>query len=67
MKKTRVLMLVMSLFVLTPALLGSAWGVENRSKSGSKAECELQEAKRGLEEARKNLGGPVASGIKKTI
>lgn len=66
MKKTRVLILVMSLAVLTPALLGSAWGVENRGKHGMKQECELKEAKRELERAKKQLeSAPVVSGTKK--
>jgi hypothetical protein len=46
MKKTRILILVMSLCALTPALLGNAWGVENRGKNGMKQECELKTAKR---------------------
>lgn len=44
--KKRMMMLFVSLFALTPALLGSAWGVENRSKNGEKQECALMTAKR---------------------
>lgn len=40
MKKTRVLILAMSVSAVTPALLGSAWGVENRGRTGHKQECE---------------------------
>lgn len=46
MKKTRILILVMSLSAVTPVLLGSAWGVENRSRNGMRQECELRRAKR---------------------
>lgn len=44
--KKRMLMLFVSLFALTPAILGSAWGGENRTKNGTKLECELLEGKR---------------------
>jgi len=43
--KKRMLMLFVSIFALTPAVLGSAWGGENRGKSGAKLECELLEGK----------------------
>ncbi len=46
MKKTRIVMLLMSLFALTPAFLGVAWGAEDRSKHGEKQECALMTAKR---------------------
>ena len=46
MKKTRIVMLLMSLFALTPAFLGVAWGAEDRSKHGEKQECQLMTAKR---------------------
>ncbi|MBI3557723.1 MAG: hypothetical protein HY074_15790 [Deltaproteobacteria bacterium] len=46
MKKTRIIMLLMSLFALTPAFLGAAWGAEDRSKHGEKQECQLMTAKR---------------------
>lgn len=52
MKKTRILILVMSLCALTPALLGNAWGVETRAKNGMKQECELKTAKRIAAEGR---------------
>ena len=45
MKKTRILILAMSLSALTPALLGNAWGVENRNKNGKNQECGLDGAK----------------------
>lgn len=44
--KKRMMLLFVSLFALTPALLGSAWGVENRSKQPEKQECALMAAKR---------------------
>lgn len=45
--KVRMILLLTSLFALTPAILGSAaWGGENRGKNGSKQECELLESKR---------------------
>lgn len=46
MKKARIVMLLMSLFALTPAFLGAAWGGEDRSKRGERQECELRRAKR---------------------
>ncbi|MBI3543143.1 MAG: hypothetical protein HY075_07710 [Deltaproteobacteria bacterium] len=44
--KKRMMMLFVSVFALTPALLGSAWGIENRGKNGEKQECSLMTAKR---------------------
>ena len=43
--KSRVLMLFVGLFAVTPALFGTAWGIENRSKHGTKQECERRGAK----------------------
>ena len=43
--KKRMILLLMSLFALTPAIMGTAWGAENRGKHGSKQECELLESK----------------------
>jgi hypothetical protein len=50
--KMRVLMLFMSLFAVTPAILGSAWAGSSEHRSAkapiyaNSRECELREAKR---------------------
>jgi hypothetical protein len=45
MKKMRMMLLFVSLFAVAPAILGGAWGGEDRSKHGMKQECQLRAAK----------------------
>jgi hypothetical protein len=46
MKRMKMMLLFVSLFAVAPAVLGSAWGIENRDKHGMKQECQLRTAKR---------------------
>lgn len=51
--KKRMMMLLMSLFALTPAILGTALGGENRARHGERQECEQRRAK----QMRETIGG----------